>query len=68
MLIKLTNASKGFEGQVIAVNKSIVLSVFEKISSEEGKPPKTETFVYAGESTTWQVQESADEVIKLFNQ
>jgi hypothetical protein len=63
MLIKLTNGAEGFEGQALAINTDVVLSVFETVN-ESGKK---ETFVFAGQVATWKVQESVEEIVKLFN-
>ena len=67
MFIVLTNASEGFEGTKMAINTSIIVSVFEKNIAEEGAKKKMATFVFASDKLSWQVKESVVEVVGRLN-
>lgn len=67
MLIKLTNASKQFEGQSILINTDMVLSVYRGLQLEtDGTPTDIEvTYVFMPPHGSWEVQETPEQVMKL---
>lgn len=68
MIIKLTNASKNFEGEPLLINIRHILSAFEtqEISEVEGvKEFKSVTSIYTIIQQSWSVEESVNDIYKL---
>lgn len=68
MIIKLTNASKNFEGEPLLINIRHILSAFEtqEISEVEGvKEFKSVTSIYTIIQQSWSVKESVNDIYKL---
>lgn len=64
-MIKLTNASSGFEDQIIYLNAAQIVSVYEYADTPGGS---LKTMIYGGSmGATWVVEESVSQVIKLIN-
>jgi hypothetical protein len=61
VIVKLTNAVKGFEDKKFLLNTDVIISVYEGVT-EEGNPT---TFVYGQNDKTWQIKESVIQVEKL---
>lgn len=64
-MIKLTNASADFDGDVLILNSKYIISIF----SDKTDPKKSITTIYGITGTTtqtWQVKESIDEIYKMF--
>ena len=62
-MIKLTNASEGYSGNVLYLNPAHIVSMYEDISSVVPK-----TLIYGGPTgSTWTVMESMEEVFGLIN-
>lgn len=60
MIIKLTNASKGFENKHLLVNTDFIVSIFEDTNDSNGG-----VFVFSSQGQTWQVKESIVEIYKM---
>lgn len=58
-----TNASKGFEGESIAINSTKIASVIE-FKTEEGNPV---TILYALNGISWEVKENYLDVVSRLN-
>ena len=58
------NASKGFEGESIAINTSKIATVIE-FKPEEGDPV---TILYALNGNSWEVQDSYLETVARMNE
>jgi hypothetical protein len=58
MIIKLKNASAGFETTDILINTASIISVFEK-QDDKGI---TRTYIFGPDGNTWSVEESINEV------
>ena len=64
-----TNAAENFEGQSVAINTEMVLSVLErKVEDEKTKKTKTTTVLYAGVNGSWEVSEPFLEVVARLNE
>jgi uncharacterized protein YkvS len=59
-----TNASKGFEGESIAINKSKIATVVE-FKSEDGEAV---TILYALNGNSWEVKDNYLEVVARLNE
>jgi hypothetical protein len=59
-----TNASKGFEGESIAINSTKIASVIE-FKPEEGNAV---TILYALNGNSWEVQDNYLEVVARLNE
>ena len=65
MLVKLTNASEEHKGNKLYLHSNWIVSVFQ-VAKEEGG--SLTTVVYGGpQGTSWNVEESPEEVQKLIN-
>ena len=65
-MIKLTNASAGYENNVLYLNPSYMVAIFEKKDTENAENTKTQ--LYGGpQGSTWTVMESIDVVLGLIN-
>ena len=62
MIIKLTNASKEFEGKPLLINTEHVVSIFETEIEE-----KKTTIVYSFSKDTWSVKETIEEIYNQIN-
>lgn len=61
--LKLTNKSKGFEGQKVVINMEAVVSMFRtQVEREEGVFEDV-TFVHCPPHGTWEVEETLDEIL-----
>lgn len=68
MIIKLTNASKEYEGEPLLLNTRHILSVFgtEEVKEVEGKKEITYvTTIYTVTQQSWSVEEPLKEVYEL---
>lgn len=65
MFIKLTNASRDFQGAPIILNSHNVVSVFESTVEDADSDPRAVTFVHCPPHGTWQVSETVDEIADL---
>jgi uncharacterized protein YlzI (FlbEa/FlbD family) len=71
MIIKLTNASKNYEGQSLLLNSKHILSVFEveEVKEVEGlKVISHVTSIYTVTQQSWNVEESIEEVYELIKE
>lgn len=65
MFIKLTNASRDFQGDPIILNSNSVVSVFRSTIEDADSDPRTVTFVHCPPHGNWQVSETVDEIADL---
>ena len=65
MIIKLTNASKEFDGQTLLINSSHILSVFEGVKMLDDKTVETITNIYTTTKESWAVKESVDDIYEM---
>ena len=65
MLIKLTNASKEYDGQLLLINSRHILSVFEGVKILDDKTVETITNIYTVTQQSWSVKETVDEIYKI---
>jgi hypothetical protein len=63
MLLKLTNASEGFEGDIL-IDVGQIVSVY---STKIKETNEIKTFVYCGQVGTWMVEESVDFIYNKLN-
>lgn len=63
MFLKLTNASKPFEGKPLILNIVEIMSIFE----EEEDNGKNVTKIYSTTKDVWAVKETIDEVYNKIN-
>lgn len=63
-MIKLTNSSTQFAGDVIYINPDHITCVYRQASSDGGS---LKTFVHSrvGAPITWEVEESVETIIKI---
>lgn len=61
MIIKLTNATKEFDGKPFLLNTDVIISVFE------GKDTSGNTgiFIFGQNEKTWQIKETVEQVYEL---
>jgi predicted enzyme related to lactoylglutathione lyase len=65
-MIKLTNASSGFEGRILYLNSDWIVSVFEQAVEAGGS---ISTLIFGGPgSTIWSVEESTSKIIALIQE
>lgn len=68
MFIELTNASEGFEGRPIAIDSSIITSVYEANVASSEEKAKYGTFIFShSTSQNWRVKEKVSKVVELLN-
>lgn len=67
MIIKLTNASKDFEGKPLLLNTRHILSVFEDMKALDDKTVETITNIYMVTQQSWSVKESIDKIYEMIN-
>lgn len=70
MIIRLTNASKEYEGEPILLNSRHILSVFgvEEVKEVEGQKEITYvTNIYTITQQSWTVEESVKEIYEMIN-
>jgi hypothetical protein len=65
MIIKLTNASKEYDGQKLLINSRHILTVFEGVKEVDDKTVETITNIYTITQQSWSVKESVDEIYKM---
>lgn len=68
MIIRLTNASKEYEGEPLLLNVKHILSVFgiEEVKEIEGKKEITyPTAIYTITQQSWTVEESVKEIYEM---
>lgn len=68
MIIKLTNASKEYEGEPLLINVRHILSVFEgeEVREVGGKKEiKYITNIYTVTQQSWSVEETIEEIYEL---
>jgi len=71
MIIRLTNASKEYEGEPLLLNTKHILSVFgiEEVKDVDGKKMITyPTAIYTITQQSWTVEESVKEVYELIKE
>lgn len=71
MIIRLTNASKEYEGEPLLLNTKHILSVFgiEEVKEVDGVKMITyPTSIYTVTQQSWSVEESVKEVYELINE
>lgn len=64
MFLKLTNASKEFEGTTLLINPRHAMSIFPSKIKEQDEE-KNVTIIYGLTQQSWSVKESADEIYAL---
>lgn len=65
MFIKLTNASPAHKDQPVVINTEHIISVHRTEVTREDFSKDTITYVYAGTSGTWEIQETLDEIFEM---
>lgn len=65
MIIKLTNAAKEYDGQLLLINSRHILSVFEGVKILDDKTVETITNIYTVTQQSWSVKETVDEIYKM---
>ena len=63
MIIKLTNASKEFDGKKFLLNSDEIVSVFEGTDNDGKKA----IFIYGKNKDTWQIKETLVQVERLLS-
>ena len=62
-MIKLTNASAGFEGRLLYLNPDWIVSIYEQAAQEGGS---LSTHIFGGPGNSiWTVEESTSKIIAL---
>ena len=67
MLLLLTNASPEHIGNPIAINTDQILSVYRAVGVQEDGTVQEVTNVFCPPHGVWNVLETPEEVVKLFN-
>jgi len=62
MIIKLTNASKEYDGKTLLINSRHILSVFEGVKMLDDNTVETVTNIYTVTKESWIVKESVDDI------
>lgn len=67
MFLKLKNCSEGFQDESLYINVNHITAVYDHAKIKDGS---LTTFVYSSTGTpiTWEVEESAAEVMKLIKE
>ena len=71
MIIKLTNASKEYEGEPLLLNSKHILSVFgiEEVKEVDGKKIITyHAAIYTITQQSWTVEESVKEIYEMIKE
>ena len=61
MIIKLTNATKEFDGKPFLLNTDVIISVFEGKDTEG----RVGIFIFGQNEKTWQIKETVEQVYEL---
>lgn len=67
MIIKLTNASKEYDGQTLLINSRHILSVFEGVKTLDDKTVETVTNIYTITKESWIVKETIEDIYNKVN-
>lgn len=67
MFIKLTNATKEFDGEILIINSDHIISIFE-IQEKDGDVEVSKTNLYTITQQAWVVSEPVNEVYKLIKE
>ena len=62
MIIKLTNASKEYDGKTLLINSRHILSVFEGVKILDDNTVETITNIYTVTKESWIVKESIETI------
>ena len=62
MIIKLTNASKEYDGKALLINSRHILSVFEGVKILDDNTVETITNIYTVTKESWIVKESIETI------
>ncbi len=62
MFIKLTNTSPAHRGQAVIINTDHIISVHRTEVTREDFTKETLTYVYAGTSGTWEIEETVEDI------
>ena len=62
MIIKLTNASKEYDGKALLINSRHILSVFEGVKMLDDNTVETITNIYTVTKESWIVKESIETI------
>lgn len=68
MIIKLTNASKEYDGKTLLINSRHILSVFEGVKMLDDNTVETVTNIYTVTKESWIVKESVDDIFNKVKQ
>ena len=68
MYLKLTNAIKEHDGNIIAIRKDAIISVREGDKVSDSGIPELVTFVFCPPHGTWEVKEDVDTVLDMLNE
>lgn len=63
MFIKLTNAAKEFDGEILVLHSRYIVSVFSTLDADNNPV----TVVYGALQSGWHVKESVDKVLEMLN-
>jgi hypothetical protein len=69
MFIILTNASEALNGQKVAINSEVIVSIFntENLGKKSDGIIEKITYIFCPPHGTWEVQESMEEVVNMIN-
>ena len=67
MILKLTNASKEFDGKPLLINSRHILSVFEDVITLDDKTVEPVTTIYTVTQQSWSVRESVNYIHETIN-
>lgn len=67
MIIKLTNASKEYDGKTLLINSRHILSVFEGVKMLDDNTVETVTNIYTVTKESWIVKETIEDIYNKVN-